>query len=161
MKKFIKEVYPYVIIIISVILFRTFIATPVMVSGSSMYDTLEGNEVLILNKLAKIDRYDIVVIDYEEDEDHLIKRVIGLPKETVKIENSYIYINGKKIADKYANGKTEDNMEITLKSDEYFVLGDNRIVSKDSRYIGPIKAKNIEGTAKVVIWPLNKIGIVK
>ena len=74
MKKIIKEIYPYVIIVVAVILFRSFIATPILVKGRSMYDTLKGNEMMILNKLTKIDRYDIVVVD-EKDSDYIIKRV--------------------------------------------------------------------------------------
>ncbi len=156
MKKFIKEIYPYVIILIVVVLFRTFIATPVKVDGVSMYPTLKGNEFLILNKLGKIDRYDIVVVD--EIEDDIIKRVVGMPNETIEITNGNIYINGKKIKDNQKNGETSSYDKITLKSDEYFVLGDNRENSKDSRMIGPIKKKDIKGTTNFIIFPFSKIG---
>ena len=160
MKKILKELYPYVIIVILVVLFRTFIATPILVKGRSMYDTLSGNEMMILNKLAKIDRYDIVVVDEPED-DYIIKRVIALPGETVYCENNTIYVNNKKIDDKYAYGETYDFEEIKLKDNEYFVMGDNREVSKDSRIIGPVTKKEIKGTTKFVLFPFNKIGFVK
>ena len=160
MKKILKELYPYVIIVIAVVLFRSFIATPILVKGRSMYETLTGNEMMILNKLAKIDRFDIVVVDNTVD-DYIIKRVIALPNETIYCLNNEIYVNDKRIKDTYAYGETEDFDKITLKKDEYFVMGDNREISKDSRIIGPIKKKSIKGTTKFVLWPLNKLGFVK
>ena len=86
MKKIIKEIIPYIIIVIVVILIRSYIIDPVIVSGDSMYDTLKDGEVLLLNRLDykfnKINRYDIVVINNKEDD--IIKRVIGLPGEHIK-----------------------------------------------------------------------------
>lgn len=154
--KIIKELIPYIVILIIVVLFRSFIATPVKVDGTSMYPTLDGNEIMILNKLGKIDRYDVVVIDYSPSD--IIKRVIGLPGETVEIKNNVIYINGKKIKDQYGKGDTGEYDKIQLSDDEYFVLGDNREYSKDSRYIGPIKAKEIKGTTNFIIFPFTKFG---
>lgn len=159
MKKLLKEICPYLIIIIVVILIRTFIATPVRVDGDSMVNTLHDGEILILNKLSKIKRYDIVVL-YEEQDDNIIKRVYGLPGETIRIENNKIYINGKVIEDKFAFGKTSFVSDITLKDDEYFVLGDNREISKDSRILGPINNKNIKGVTVFRLYPFNKFGTV-
>ncbi|MBE6153949.1 MAG: signal peptidase I [Firmicutes bacterium] len=158
--KFIKELIPYIIIVIVVILIRSFIVTPVKVNGASMYPTLDGGEIMILNKLGKIDRFDIVVLSVDND-DNVIKRVIGMPGETIEIENNHIYINEEKIEDKYGYGKTYNTDKITLKEDEYFVLGDNRAISLDSRVFGPVKKKDISGTASLVLYPFNKIGIVK
>ena len=158
MKK-LKELLPYIIILVIVVLVRTFIATPVKVDGTSMYPTLKGHEVMILNKLSAIDRFDIVVID--EKNDDLIKRVIGMPGETFEVIEGKIYINGKKIEDKYGSGVTSDYPKIKLKSNEYFVLGDNRENSRDSRSIGSIKKHNIKGTTKFVLFPFTKIGNIK
>ena len=160
MKKILKELYPYVIIVIAVVLFRSFIATPILVKGRSMYDTLSGNEMMILNKLAKIDRYDIVVVDNEVD-DYIIKRVIALPGETIYCQDDEIYVNGKKIKDDFAYGETYDFTEIELQDDEYFVMGDNREISKDSRMIGPVTRKEIKGTTRFILYPFSKIGFVK
>lgn len=158
-KRNIKELLPYIILLILVILIRTFIATPIKVNGSSMYNTLNGSEFMILNKLGKVDRYDIVVVDTPEEE--LIKRVYGMPGEKIAIENNVIYINDKKIEDVYAYGTTSSYEAITLKEDEYFVLGDNRVVSLDSRIIGPVKKKDIKGTTDFIIYPFSRFGHVE
>lgn len=157
--KNLKELLPYIIILIVVLLVRTFIATPIKVNGNSMYKTLDGSEFMILNKLAKIDRYDIVVVDTKSDE--LIKRVYGLPGEKISIENNSIYINDKKIEDVYAYGETSNYESITLESDEYFILGDNRVVSLDSRTIGPVKKSQVKGTTNFILYPFNRFGKVE
>lgn len=157
--KNLKELLPYIIILIVVLLVRTFIATPIKVNGNSMYKTLNGSEFMILNKLAKIDRYDIVVVDTKNDE--LIKRVYGLPGEKISIENNTIYINDKKIEDIYAYGDTSNYESITLGSDEYFILGDNRVVSLDSRTIGPVKEKQIKGTTNFILYPFQRFGKIE
>lgn len=156
MKEKIKELVPYVLIVIGVVLLRTFIVTPIKVNGSSMYDTLKGNEICILNKLAKIDRFDIIVTEYEGE--RLIKRVIAMPGESIEVENGFIYINDKKIKDQYGYGETDDFEKIFLSDDEYFVMGDNRKISKDSRIIGPVKKEDISGTTNFILYPFTKIG---
>ena len=157
--KNVKEFMPYILILLVVILIRTFIATPIKVNGDSMYDTLDGSEFMILNKLAKVDRYDIVVVNTKEEE--LIKRVYGLPGEKISIEKGNIYINDKKIEDVYAYGDTSDYESITLSEDEYFVLGDNRAVSLDSRRIGPVKKSQIKGTTNFVLYPFSRFGVLE
>ena len=160
MKNFIKELIPYVIILIVVVVIRTYIVTPIKVSGPSMLPTLTGKEVMILNKMKKnYNRYDIVVVKSSDGD--IIKRVYGLPGETISCENGFIYIDGKKIEDKYNGNKTMDFDSVKLKDDEYFVLGDNRMNSKDSRIFGPFNKKEIKGTTNIVIFPFNKIGKVK
>ena len=158
-KKIIKEIIPYIVILIVVVVIRTFIATPIKVDGTSMQPTLEGNEIMILNKLGKVERNNIIVVGYDKED--LIKRVIGLPGETIEIIEGKIYINGKKIEDEYGNGITSDYPKTILKKNEYFVLGDNRGNSKDSRSIGPIDKASIKGTTSIVIFPLTKIGNIK
>lgn len=159
--KFIKEAIPYIIIILVVVLIRVFIITPVRVDGSSMKNTLKDNDILLLYKLGSIKRNDIVVLDESYDNEIIIKRIIGLPGETVAIKNGKIYINNKEYDDKFAYGETSDYDKITLGDDEYFILGDNRIVSKDSRYFGPVKEKEIIGKAIFRLFPFNKIGKLK
>ncbi len=167
MKKVIKELIPYIIIVVVVVLFRTFIATPIRVDGPSMEDTLKNGNILILNKLNKsYKRFDIVVI-YKKDI-RLIKRIIGLPGENIEYKDNVLYINGK-VVDDVALIRTGD---FTLKElygidkipeGYYFVMGDNRTVSKDSRYydIGLIKKSEIAGTTSFRLFPFNKIGKIK
>ncbi len=159
--KVIKEVIPYIVIVVVVVLIRTFIITPVRVDGDSMKNTLKNGDILLLYKLSSIDRFDIIVLDEEKDNEKIIKRVIGLPGETVAIKKGKIYINDKVIDDEYAYGQTSDYNKVTLKDDEYFILGDNRLISKDSRYFGPIKENEIKGKIVFRLFPFTKIGTVQ
>lgn len=157
--KVIKELIPYAIILIVVVLIRTYLFTPIMVSGSSMQPTLDGGEIMILSKVSKVDRFDIVVVDIKTED--IIKRVIALPGETISCENGIIYVNGKKQEENYSKGITGDFSKVTLADDEYFVLGDNREDSLDSEELGPMKAEQIKGTASLVLFPFNKIGNIE
>ena len=159
--KVIKEVIPYIVIVVVVVLIRTFIITPVRVDGDSMKNTLKNGDILLLYKLSSIDRFDIIVLDEEKDNEKIIKRVIGLPGETVAIKKGKIYINDKVIDDEYAYGETSDYNKVTLKDDEYFILGDNRLISKDSRYFGPIKDNEIKGKIVFRLFSFTKIGTVQ
>lgn len=159
--KVIKEVIPYIVIVVVVVLIRTFIITPVRVDGDSMKNTLKNGDILLLYKLSNIDRFDIIVLDEEKDNEKIIKRVIGLPGETVAIKKGKIYINDKVIDDEYAYGETSDFDKVTLADDQYFILGDNRLISKDSRYFGPIKDNEIKGEIVFRLFPFTKIGTVQ
>ena len=158
--KIIKEILPYVLIIIAVILIRTFIITPVRVDGASMDQTLEDGQILLLYKLANIDYGDIVVLDEEKEGEIIIKRIIGMPGDTVSINDNTVYVNGEELEEDYAYGETSDYEEITLGDDEYFILGDNRPISKDSRYFGPVKEDEIIGKVIFRLWPFNKFGTI-
>ncbi len=164
MNKFIKELIPYIVIIVVVVLIRTFIITPVIVSGDSMVPTLKDKQLLLLNKIDyrfnDISRFDIVVIKVDKNE--IIKRVIGLPGETIEYRNNMLYIDGHEVDSEY-NFETDD---FTLKSicncekipqNKYLVLGDNRSVSADSRIIGLIDEKDIKGSVQISLWPIKKV----
>lgn len=161
-KKLLKEYYPYLIIIVVILLIRSFLFTPIIVNGTSMYPTLKEHDMMILDKISlklkKLERFDIVVVD---NEDYIIKRVVGLPGESVAYYDGKLYINGKYVEDNYATSTTKDFDTVKLGEDEYFVLGDNRAISKDSRIIGPVNIKNIKGKASLRLYPFNTIGIVK
>jgi len=161
--RFLKSLIPYIIIITIVVIVRTYIVTPVRVNGTSMYPTLNGGEIMLLNKLGKIERNKIVVLKLERDKENLIKRVIGLPGETIEIHNNKIFINGEEFPDPYGDGYTFSHnfTELTLGDDEYLVLGDNRENSLDSRVLGAIKKQDIKGTTNFIMYPFRNFGKVE
>ena len=160
--KLLKEAIPYIIIIVVVLLLRAYVVTPIRVNGLSMYDTLEGDEIMILWKLGDIERYDIVVADVKVSgsDDVVIKRVYGLPGETISCEDGKIYINGSLIEDEYGYRETSDFGPVTLGENEYFLLGDNREISLDSRVFGKVTRDEIEGTTNFILLPFKKFGNV-
>ena len=158
----INTLLPYAGILIIVAVIRTFVVTPVRVNGSSMYPTLKEKDILILNKFDhKFKRFDIVVLEYKKEK--LIKRVIGLPGETVEYKGYHLYINGKKLEDKFETDTAEFYLEdedfklLTIPKDKYFVLGDNRENSIDSRTIGLVDKKDIDGTVSMSLLPFKKL----
>jgi len=163
----------FAVIIAAVLLIHNFVGQQIEVSGSSMEATLHNDDHLILEKISyetgQPKRYDIVVFQpyAEEKNTFYIKRIIGMPGETVQIKGSDIYINGEILQENYGNALIEEAgiaaEPIKLSDDEYFVLGDNRNNSKDSRnpIVGVVHRKSILGRAWVRIWPLNDFGVLK
>ena len=150
----------------------TFVGQRTKVDGHSMEPTLSDGENLIVDKLSyrfrDPERYDIIVFPYQHAENtYYIKRIIGLPGETVQVIDGYMYINGKKLDEHYGAEVMEDPgiaaEPIKLGDDEYFVLGDNRNHSQDSRdpYVGVLKRSDLLGRAFIRIYPLNKFGVIK
>ena len=160
--KFIKEFVPYVVITLIVLFVRMYIVSPVRVDGNSMHPTLKNREFLLLTKFDKsYDRFDIVVLKYNNQK--LVKRIIGLPGEHVEYKNNKLYVNGKVIEEKFKLFETDDfNIKElgydVIPDNHYFVVGDNRGASLDSRKIGLIYDKNIEGTINI---SLSRFKIVK
>lgn len=158
--KIIKQIIPYIIILIIVVVIRTFIVTPVVVSGSSMDGTLKDGNILLLNKFDhEYERYDIVVFDYQNSK--LVKRIIGLPGEHIKYEDGILYVNGEEVKDNFSSITANYDLEYlgyeTIPDGYYFVLGDNRTKSSDSRIIGLISEEYIKGTTTFSLWPFGKI----
>ena len=164
-KSIVKEYGIYVLVIVVVLIIKTYIASPIVVNGDSMYSTLHDGDVMILNKTAyafsDIKRFDIVVIKHNGK--HIIKRIIGLPGDTIKSEDNVLYINDRSYVEDYLdNGTVTDDFEVDkIKKGYYFVLGDNREVSMDSREIGLISEDDIEGHASITLYPFSRFGIKK
>ena len=151
---------PYILILLGVVILRTFIVTPVIVSGESMYDTLSDGNIILLKKYdKKYERNEIVVFDYQNSK--LVKRIIGLPGETVEYKDGKLYINNKEVHDDFAtitrNFKLSNIGVEVIPQGYYFVLGDNRNKSSDSRLIGLIKEEDILGTASFSLIPFKSI----
>lgn len=178
----------FVVSAIVILLFVNFVAHPVRVDGRSMYPTLKDSEFGFTNVggvlLNGVERGDIVVVTMEEEgqKTHWVKRVIGLPGDTVSCVNDVVYINGKvldetkyiapdyrqSLVDKFGyfnkvpnadNTNVEDFEEVKLGDDEYYVMGDNRPYSKDSRYVGPVKKSQIFAKKMLVLLPISDIGV--
>lgn len=205
-KKFIKEWGIFITIIALLLMSLIVIWSPIAVDGHSMDPTLADNQRLILLKQGKINRFDIVVAtektwsDTEKKtiEKKIIKRVIGMPGDTIEYRNDTLYINGKKTDEPYltdykeqfqkdrlqktyaslpesqaeiarfspsftatydsTNGFYKSDFNVTVPKGEYFLMGDNRPISKDSREVGCFKRSAIEGKVVFRIWPFDKIG---
>ena len=163
----------YVVVVVGItFLIIHYVGQRTYVSGSSMENTLSDGDNLIVDKItyrfSDPKRYDIIVFPYQYEENtYFIKRIIGLPGETVQIVDGIIYIDGEALQESYGrevmknSGLAAD--PVTLGEDEYFVLGDNRNDSTDSRdpSVGKIPRDRIIGRAWVRIWPLSKIGILR
>ncbi len=159
------------IALLVVIPIRTFIAQPFIVSGSSMVPTFENRQYLIVDEISyrfnDPKRGDVIVFKYPKDTSlYFIKRIIGLPGETVHIEGSTITIKNKEnpegfvLDETYVKNKSENKIDITLAPDEYYVMGDNRSASSDSRVWGTLPRKLIVGRAYVRLFPFSAIGIL-
>ena len=160
MKKYIKELLPYILIVLIVLMIKLFVVAPIRVNGPSMEDTLYNGDIMILDEIkyrfSSIKRFDIVVVRYEDE--YLIKRIVGLPGEKIEYRNNKLYINGKYVKEKFSHAETEDFKSMTIPKNKYFVLGDNRINSTDSRIIGFISKKDIKGTTSLTLYPFDRFG---
>jgi signal peptidase I len=157
--------------LIIVIPIRVYIAQPFVVSGSSMVPTFEDGQYLIIDEISyrlnDPQRDEVVVFRYPNDPTKFfIKRIIGLPNETVDIKNNTIVITSKEHPDgftldqSYIKNETNNNMRFELKDGEYFVMGDNRIASSDSRYWGAVPRDLLIGKVFLRLLPISKIGIL-
>lgn len=169
----------YIIVITGIFVgIRTFLFAPVSVEGDSMNPTLLHEDRLLLNKVGGVERFDIVVFPSPEDPStQFIKRVIGLPGDKIEYRDQMLYLNGEEVEENYVDLSEETaeaaefyNSDFTLASLEgveivpegsLFVLGDNRVNSKDSRAFGFIDSESVTGSTSIRIWPLDRLGIVE
>ncbi|MDO4977310.1 MAG: signal peptidase I [Eubacteriales bacterium] len=174
-KELVSTLLYLVFVCAAVFIILTYVGQRTVVNGPSMCDTLYDGENLIMDKISyrihDPKRFDIVIFPGPEENGespYFIKRVIGLPGETVQIQDGEVYINGEELTeDTYGITDYIDEAGIaeqafTLGDEEYFCLGDNRPVSFDSRYeeVGPVERSEIVGKVWIRIWPLNKFGNV-
>lgn len=166
-REFCLDMVKYVVAIIIILFVLTFIVSATQVVGNSMYPTLNDGELLVVNKFKyrffDIKREDIISLKYA-DTKYLIKRVIGLPGDEMKIVDNKLYINGKLYQEKYlpkdinyADFNLNELGVTKVPQDMYFVLGDNRAKSLDSRDIGFVKKEDIIGKISFRFWPVNRL----
>lgn len=173
-----KEVYSWVksIVFALIVSFicRNFLFSPAIVYGESMLPTFQEHDRVLLSKVSDIQRFDLVVFDAPDSNDYYIKRVIGLPGDQIEVKDDILYINGIQMEEPYLEGVKKDLLFDKLTGDftleeligksvvpegTVFVMGDNRLHSKDSRFFGPVASSSIIGEVKLQIYPLQKIGM--
>lgn len=171
---FVWEIFKVVVISLAIIVpVRYYLIKPFYVKGASMEPTYHDHEYLIINELGyhlgSPVRGDAVVFKYPLDPtQYFIKRVIGLPGETIKIADGFVTIINKdnpagvQLVEDYLDDsvRTLGDVEVTLGPDEYYLLGDNRLASLDSRVFGPVKEEFIIGKTLFRGWPLNRVGLI-
>ena len=175
MQRGIESVYE-VLKTIAVVLFfafiiRAFVFQPFVVEGSSMVPTFHDRDYLIVNKydyrFNQPQRGDVIVFKSPTiPNTNFIKRIIGKPGELVKVENGKVFVNGTQLSEPYINQETPDTtqsvtIERFLKADEYWVMGDNRNHSSDSREWGPLQKSAIIGKAWITVFPSSDFGVIK
>ncbi|MCF2936985.1 signal peptidase I [Paenibacillus alkaliterrae] len=185
-KEIVEWIKALVIAVVLVFLIRQFLFSPFIVDGPSMQPNFETGERLIVNKIIYAIREpkfgEVVVFDVPEQDRKFIKRVIGVPGDTIRLEGDDLYINEKKIDEPYikeaieaahakgelynlagpdSNFPNSSNQEMTVPEGAIFALGDNRRNSSDSRVIGFVTDDEVVGRADIIFWPLNKLEFIK
>ncbi|EUJ27376.1 signal peptidase I [Listeria floridensis FSL S10-1187] len=167
-------IWALVVAIILALIIRFYLFIPIVVDGVSMMPTLTDGNRVIINRFEKIDRFDVVV--FREGKNDYIKRVIGLPGDEIEYKADVLYVNGKKFEEPYLDtyrtqmkeGFLTENYSTKemlrggkVPKDTYFVLGDNRRASRDSRIIGPIPKSKVLGTTPLCYWPIKDAKFIK
>ena len=145
-----------------------FLYQPVRVEGTSMLPMLQDQDRLFINKIAyrvgEIHEGDVVVFQYPRDHSKsYIKRVIALPGDDLRVDHGRVYVNGKRLKESYVPSRYMDDRsesEMVLPANEYWVMGDHRSISSDSRDFGPVDRSLIYGKAVFVYWPVEQAGVV-
>ena len=169
-----REIFEWIMVLVVAaalaFVVRTFIFEPVRVDGSSMLNTLENNEFMIATKFDYLagdpERFDVVICDYPNTDDGMyrVKRVIGLPGETIELKKGELYVNGEFVEQNFEMTPNETDFgPFTVPEGHYFVMGDNRNQSLDSRstYVGCIDERDILGKVLVCFMPFTDFGVVK
>jgi len=164
-----RDALETILFVLVILLIFRFVLMSVKVNGDSMEPTYIDGERGIMLRAHFYNRpsyHDVVVVRYfdedTQEEELIVKRVFGLPGDTISIRNNTVLINGNESNDTNRNPNTNmsDMDPITLGEDQYFILGDNRNISLDSRYIGPVMGYNIVAVNGITYWPLNRIGLI-
>lgn len=162
-KEILEWALTIIIPVVAALLIHQYLFTFARVDGTSMLDTLHENNIMGVSRLHyrlnEPQRGEIITCNYPGEGNKLfVKRIIGLPGETIEIREGTVYIDGEPIAETYLTRVDDQSMDpITLAEDEIFVMGDNRPVSRDSRAVGPLTLDEIYGRVLFVAFPFNEI----
>ena len=172
-----KEIREWVVSLVSaavvVLLVSNFLCTIIRVDGGSMLNTLHDGDRLYVNvldmKLNGPERYDVVILHYPGRKGNFVKRVIGLPGDTLEVKEGVLYINGEAVEEEYLaeertqkfHGASSNFGPVEIPEDQYFVMGDHRDHSNDSRQVGLIDRDMFVGKATYIFWPFNRMGAIK
>ena len=162
-----RETLEIVIIsLVTVFIIRSFIIQPFLVNGSSMEPTFSNGNYLLIDEVSYYfrspDRGEVVVFRYPNDQSvYFIKRIVGLPGDRIVIRNNQIFINDKELQEDYLPSltRTDGRVDVQVGENEYFVLGDNRSYSFDSRNWGSVNKENLIGMARLRVFPFNKMKV--
>lgn len=161
----IKEIAETVLIaLVTVFIIRHFLVQPFLVSGASMEPNFDDGNYLLVDEITyrfrDPQRGEVIVFRYPKNRStYFIKRIIGLPNDEITLRNGIVYVNGELFEEDYLSEalRSKDNLSVKLKKDEYFLVGDNRSHSFDSRNWGPVKRGDIIGLARIRVFPFNEI----
>ncbi len=170
MKQFLANLWEIIEVVlvagVTVFVIRTYVVQPFLVSGQSMEPSFQGGNYLLIDEVSyrfeEPERGDVIVFRYPGDKKTFyIKRIIGIPEDQIVVDNGQVSVNGKVLDEDYLLNDvyTVGNINKKLGPDEYFVMGDNRDYSFDSRQWGVLPQKNIIGVVRLRLFPLNKIAI--
>ncbi|MBC7259028.1 MAG: signal peptidase I [Chloroflexi bacterium] len=168
-KSFLREAAETIVLAVVLFLLLQLVVRNFRILGASMLPTLETGQFVLVERVSywfsEPRRGDVVIFEYPRaPQEDFIKRIIGLPGETVEIESGSVYINGNLLVEPYLAGQptlTYRPIRLTLGPDEYFVMGDNRAASSDSRAWGPLPRHNIIGRAWLCYWPPSRWGVIR
>ncbi len=175
LKEFLKGTAELIVVAVVTYILFTCVVRPVRIIGSSMMNTVADQDMALMDSIGLkqngVERFDVVVVNCEALNEVIIKRVIGLPGETIEYRNDRLYVNGVYVKETffdkdfvedskemYQSKQFTHNFSVQLKDGEYFVMGDNRLNSKDSRMLGAFKLEDFMGKNGFVIYPFDHFG---
>ncbi len=164
-RSFWRDVRDTIIMVVAIYTLVNLVAPRYIVEGASMQPNFETGEWIIVNRLPYLfgepQRGDVVILDFPEPQEDLIKRMIGLPGETIEIHDGLVFVDGEPLSEAYIDAPPRYTKEaITLGPDEYYVLGDNRNNSRDSHAFGAVTRDHIIGRAMLIYWPPPNWGLI-
>ncbi|MEG0767636.1 MAG: signal peptidase I [Clostridia bacterium] len=165
-REVLEWIVTFAVAVVLALTIRTFLGEPIRVDGNSMRETLLDQEYMIVTKpeylLGDPNRFDVVICHYPDRKENFVKRVVGLPGDTIEVRDGMLFVNGEMQDEPYiTHHPTYTYGPTVVPEGQYFVLGDNRASSNDSHLVGTITRKMIVGHVQCVVWPPNRMRMVR